>query len=124
MKKTGLKFSILAFTLLMTWACNSQTQQSNTNSITDTTKAMKTKNEIIVDVRTPEEWQYDGHANCSVNYPLDKLQDKIEDLKKYEHVILVCRSGGRAGTAKQMLESAGIKNVENLGAWQNINCVN
>lgn len=85
---------------------------------------MKTSKEIIVDVRTPEEWQYDGHAECSVNYPLDQLQDKINELKAYDHVVLVCRSGGRAGSAKRMLEAAGIKNVENLGPWQNVSCAN
>ena len=85
---------------------------------------MKTNKEIIVDVRTPEEWQYDGHAECTVNYPLDQLQDKINELKSYDHVVLVCRSGGRAGSAKRMLEAAGIKNVENLGAWQNVSCTN
>lgn len=46
---------------------------------------MKTKHEIIVDVRTPEEWEYDGHANCSVNYPLDELSGKIEELKIRSH---------------------------------------
>lgn len=85
---------------------------------------MNTTKEIIVDVRTPEEWEYDGHASCSVNYPLDQIQNKIEELKKYDHVVLVCRSGGRAGSAKRLLESAGIKNVENLGPWQNVSCTN
>jgi len=77
---------------------------------------------IIVDVRTDEEWIDDGHANCSVNYPLDQLDKKIESLKSYDKVVVVCRSGSRADVAKQMLEQAGIKNVENKGAWQNIVC--
>ena len=34
-------------------------------------------NEIIVDVRTTEEWEFDGHAECSVNYPLDQFDDVI-----------------------------------------------
>jgi len=37
-------------------------------------------------------------------------------------VIVVCRSGSRADVAMEMLQQAGIKNVENKGAWQNINC--
>jgi phage shock protein E len=78
-------------------------------------------NAIIVDVRTPEEWN-SGHADCSVNYPLANFEKQIDSLKKYDKVILVCRSGQRARTAKKMLESAGIKNVDNLGAWENITC--
>lgn len=79
--------------------------------------------EIIVDVRTVEEWNEDGHADCSVNYPLDKFESKIEELKKYDKVILVCRSGNRAGIAKAKLQSAGYsKEIENLGPWQNVTC--
>ena len=79
--------------------------------------------EIIVDVRTVEEWNEDGHADCSVNYPLDKFEGKIEELKKYDKVILVCRSGNRAGIAKAKLQSAGYsKEIENLGPWQNVTC--
>lgn len=81
--------------------------------------------EIIVDVRTFEEWNEDGHADCSVNYPLDKFESKIEELKKYDKVILVCRSGNRAGIAKAKLQSAGYtKEIENLGPWQNVTCKN
>lgn len=87
-----------------------------------TTVAGESKNTIIVDVRTPEEWQNDGHAECSVNYPLDQFAEKIPELKSYKKVILVCRSGNRAGKAKQMLEQAGYTNVQNSGAWQNIDC--
>lgn len=77
---------------------------------------------IIVDVRTVAEWDNDGHANCTVNVPLDQLESRMGELKKDQKVILVCRSGNRAGTAKQLLESAGFTQVENKGAWQNIEC--
>lgn len=85
-------------------------------------RTQKAQKEIIIDVRTPEEWNEDGHANCSVNYPLDELEAKIDSLKQYDKVTIVCRSGARAGAARNMLLGAGIKNVENLGPWQNINC--
>ncbi|MCE3227789.1 MAG: Rhodanese domain protein [Bacteroidetes bacterium] len=98
--------------------CDSQTKpetmKSNNNA---------SSNEIIVDVRTKEEWLQDGHSDCSVNYPLDQFVDKIEELKKYDKVTLVCRSGARAGVAKSKLIGAGFKNkVENLGSWKNIVC--
>jgi len=77
---------------------------------------------IIVDVRTVQEWNYDGHADCSINIPLAELESQIETLKSYNKVTLVCRSGSRASTAKRILENAGIKNIENKGPWQNIIC--
>ena len=78
---------------------------------------------VIVDVRTVAEWENDGHANCTVNIPLDQLESRMGELKKDQKVVLVCRSGNRAGTAKQLLESAGFTQVENKGAWQNIDCL-
>lgn len=82
-------------------------------------------NKIVVDVRSIEEWEYDGHAPCSVNIPLDQFPSKVEELLKYDSIILVCRSGGRANVAQSLLRNAGYaKPVENLGPWQNIQCVN
>lgn len=77
---------------------------------------------IIIDVRTTEEWIDDGHAGCSVNFPLAELDKKIDSIKAFDRVVLVCRSGNRSEVAKELLEQAGIKNVENRGAWQNIRC--
>jgi phage shock protein E len=81
-----------------------------------------TKEEIIVDVRTVAEWNDDGHADCSVNYPLDEIDKHAEELKSYKKVTLVCRSGNRANTAKSQLENLGVKNIINLGPWQNVVC--
>jgi phage shock protein E len=80
------------------------------------------KESIIVDVRTTQEWEQDGHAICSVNYPLDQLESRIDELKEYKNVTLVCRSGNRAEQAKIMLESKGYQHAVNKGAWQNIEC--
>jgi len=77
---------------------------------------------IIVDVRTVEEWNNDGHNNCSVNYPLDELESRINSLKQYDKIILTCRTGNRANTAKAMLEKNGVSQVENIGSWRNIDC--
>jgi phage shock protein E len=77
--------------------------------------------EIIIDVRTPEEFK-GGHAECSINYPLSELSTKIDELRGYESIKIVCRSGARAGTAQIMLMDAGITNIQNLGPWQNAEC--
>ena len=109
--------SIVVISLLSFTKCDSQTQKKE-NMKTD-----NSKKEIIVDVRSHEEWEFDGHADCSVNYPLDEFDSKINDLKTYDKVILVCRSGNRAGIAKAKLMSAGYgKEIENLGPWQNVSC--
>ncbi len=101
--------------------CTSQTKKTeNMNTTTETKTDLK---QIIVDVRTIEEWENDGHADWTVNYPLDSFNSKIEELKSYDKVVIVCRSGNRAGIAKKQLMDAGYtKEIENLGAWQNVSC--
>jgi phage shock protein E len=75
---------------------------------------------IVVDVRTADEFNLDGHAEGSVNYPLDKIEAYIDNLRQFDKVILVCRSGNRANIARSILLQSGISNIENQGAWQNV----
>lgn len=121
----NIKSSVLSLFLIAgATQCESQTTKQANNMKTNNQTATSIK-EIIVDVRTPEEWNEDGHVNCSVNYPLDQFESKIDELKNYTKITLVCRSGNRAGIAKAKLIKAGYKNeVENAGAWQNISCKN
>ena len=88
------------------------------------TATEKGKRLIIVDVRTAEEWQEDGHLSCAVNFPLNTLEARWHELADYDGVWLVCRSGHRAGLAKQILEEKGLKHVENKGAWDEVSCRN
>lgn len=77
---------------------------------------------IIVDVRTVDEYTMDGHAACSVNYPLDRIENYVDTLRDYDQIVLVCRSGNRANSAKSILTQYGLTNIENKGDWQNIHC--
>jgi rhodanese-related sulfurtransferase len=107
----------LPILLMVTMSCSNAADTDTKNEV-----IIAEGKTIIVDVRTTEEWINDGHAKCTVNYPLDILNTKIDSLKAFDTIILVCRSGSRAGRAKGLLEEAGLKNIENKGAWQNINC--
>lgn len=119
MKKT-LTYIIVALSAIILVQCNSQNKKTETMKTTTENTDIK---QIIVDVRTIEEWNNDGHADCAVNYPMDIFESKIEELKKYDKVIIVCRSGNRAGIAKDQLRKAGYtKEIENLGSWKNITC--
>lgn len=77
---------------------------------------------IIVDVRSKDEFNMDGHAPCSVNFPLDQLESHIDELRGFDEIIMVCRSGNRVNMAMAILAQHGITNVVNKGPWQNINC--
>ena len=71
---------------------------------------------LVVDVRTVGEFSGE-HYNGALNIPVDEVQRRISEFgnNKDREIILYCRSGGRAGSAKQMLESAGFKKVTNAG---------
>lgn len=96
---------------------NSETTENNQDS-----SAPIAKQAIIIDVRTQGEWDNDGHAPCHKLIPLDELEQRMEELRPYGKITVVCRSGGRAGRAKQFLESKGFGKVTNAGPWQNAEC--
>ncbi|MCF3107627.1 rhodanese-like domain-containing protein [Niabella sp. CC-SYL272] len=72
---------------------------------------------FLVDVRTPAEFSA-GSVKGAVNIPLDKMQSRLAAFKNKKYIIVFCRSGGRAGQAKYILEQNGFQQVMNGGTWQ------
>ncbi|MCX2951475.1 rhodanese-like domain-containing protein [Lentzea sp. NEAU-D7] len=77
----------------------------------------------LIDVRTPGEFE-GAHIPGSYNVPLDLLREHRDELRHHldEQVVLICRSGQRAGQAEQALASAGLPHLRLLAggmtAWQ------
>ena len=71
--------------------------------------------DVVVDVRTPAEFETE-HIAGSYNVPLDLLQEHTQDLVERlgGHVVLVCQSGSRAGTAQDRLAEAGFTSAQVL----------
>ena len=70
---------------------------------------------LIVDVRTPEEYQ-SGAVPGAVNIPLDDIGEYLESFGDKEREITVyCASGARSAYAAHILQQVGYKNVENGG---------
>ncbi|GAA0256868.1 rhodanese-like domain-containing protein [Saccharothrix mutabilis subsp. mutabilis] len=64
----------------------------------------------LIDVRSPAEFEA-GHIPGAVNVPLDRLRDQLDDLcplLRDQDVVLVCRSGQRAGRAQEVFTGAGL----------------
>jgi len=72
---------------------------------------------VWIDVRTVEEYETD-HINGDPNIPLAELDAaKLASLyPEGTEFMLYCRSGNRAGQAKELLEAAGFTNVTNAGS--------
>jgi rhodanese-related sulfurtransferase len=69
---------------------------------------------ILIDVRTPGEYQRDGHIDGSRLLPLSSLTARVSEVPEDKTVVCVCRSGSRSHTACEMLAEQGYKNVINL----------
>ena len=71
---------------------------------------------IIVDVRTPEEFN-EGHIENAINLPVDEIEDKaLEVLPDQKEIyLLYCRSGNRSAQAAKILESIGYEIIYDFG---------
>jgi len=74
---------------------------------------------IIIDVRTKGEFSH-GNVKGSVNVPLDKINDRINEIKgENKAVIAVCKSGMRSGQAASVLKRNGVE-AYNGGSWTSL----
>lgn len=69
--------------------------------------------DIILDVRTPEEWK-EGHHPKATHLPLDRFVADIDKVvpKKDARILIVCRKGIRSRAAAIMAGDLGYTNVE------------
>ncbi len=72
------------------------------------------KDELILDVRTAEEFQ-EGHIAGALNIDHESVLDHVDELKRFKAVYVHCRSGGRAGFAVNALQQAGLTNLVCIG---------
>ena len=89
---------------------------------------------VVLDVRTPEEYIFVGHAPMARNIPLKFLNQELtaekrspvmelnpgfvsqvqKNYKVTDTILVMCRSGGRSAMAVNLLAEAGFKNVYNI----------
>ncbi len=78
---------------------------------------------MLVDVRTPKEWEAVRATGIKYFIPYQQLPDRHGELgvTKQTPIYLICRSGRRSGIAGQRLIGMGYQNVYNVlggtSAW-------
>lgn len=83
-------------------------------------KAKIKQGAIILDVRTPGEYQ-SGHYPGAINIPLQSLCDRLADVgDKKKAVVVYCASGMRSAQAAKILSDAGFGDVSNAGGLRNL----
>lgn len=69
---------------------------------------------LLLDVRTPGEYQYDGHIEGSRLLPLSVMMQRIDEIPRDRKIVCVCRSGNRSQVACEQLSAAGYTDLYNL----------
>jgi rhodanese-related sulfurtransferase len=69
---------------------------------------------VLIDVRSPMEYQYEGHISGSRLLPLQALSGRLNELPTDKTIVCVCRSGSRSYYACEQLAAAGFENIINV----------
>jgi rhodanese-related sulfurtransferase len=121
----SLKFNIAI--ILISLVCSLSPILSSAQHITDTSKKvnvisqkkfkrqMNKDNVVILDVRTPEEFNagYIPGAKL-INYKDSTFAQQINALNKNKHYLVYCKSGNRSNKTVQHMLNNGFKNVRQL----------
>jgi len=75
--------------------------------------AKRDQGAFILDVRQPEEWA-EYHVPGSTLIPLSELAARSNEVPKDREVVVVCRSGNRSATGRDILIKAGFTQVTSL----------
>ena len=69
----------------------------------------------ILDVREEDEFIGPlGHIEGAVLIPLGQLAERVEELKRDQPIVAVCRAGSRSAQATAILQQAGFSEIANL----------
>jgi rhodanese-related sulfurtransferase len=73
---------------------------------------------FFLDVRTQEEWD-NFHAPNSTHIPLDQLESRLNELHQNDAIVVVCRSGNRSQTGRDILLNNGFSQVTSMAGGLN-----
>ena len=92
----------------------------------EATQLINQRDAVVVDVRDEGEYRA-GHIPHSRHVPLTAIGGRVQELEKFREkpVVLVCRSGNRAGAAAGILKKRGFQDVRVLRggvvSWEQAN---
>ena len=69
--------------------------------------------DYLLDVRTQEEWD-EYHIPGTTLIPLDELASRVNEVPRDQNVVVVCRSGNRSQTGRDILLDAGFMAVTSM----------
>lgn len=122
-KMNFLRFCFVYSLIASLIGCSQSVDTPNQNPINPTQKALEliANGAYVIDVRSSEEF-LSGHLSQAINIPHDQIAQRISEIKspKDGEIVLYCKSGRRAGIAKEILESKGFSKVVNAGGYSDL----
>lgn len=111
--------AVLAVTALVWYTSQSNTGSSLPQEVS-VSQAVKLRDQgsFILDVREPSEWN-EFHIPGSTLIPLAELPSRLSELPQDQQIVVVCRSGNRSQSGRDILESAGFENVTSMAGGLN-----
>jgi len=73
---------------------------------------------FMLDVREPDEWAA-GHILGATLIPLGELAGRVSELPRDQEIVVVCRSGNRSQTGRDILLEAGFEQVSSMAGGMN-----
>ena len=97
---TNIKFYLIFLIFLV--SCRDQ----ENISVQDAIKYLEQEDVLFLDVRTSQEFNYDGSIKNALLIPVNVLEKKITLLEYYKDkkIIVYCRSGRRSSLATEFLK--------------------
>jgi rhodanese-related sulfurtransferase len=78
------------------------------------------KGAYLLDVREQSEWN-DSHVDGAHLIPLGELMNRVSEIPKDQDVLIICRSGNRSATARDLLRGDGYERTTSISggitAW-------
>jgi rhodanese-related sulfurtransferase len=74
---------------------------------------MRDEGAFILDVREPDEWN-EAHIPGATLIPLGDLPNRLQEVPQDQEVVVVCRSGNRSATGRNILKNAGYTQVTSM----------
>lgn len=73
---------------------------------------------FVLDVREPDEWNA-GHIPGATLIPLGQLSARASEVPQDQPIYVVCRSGNRSATGRDILLDAGFSSVTSMAGGMN-----
>lgn len=110
---------VLVGAIIFIYSNNSKGVQALAKEITPAQASQYQKDgAFILDVREPAEWNA-GHISGAVLVPLGDLPSRLNEVPKEKEIVVVCRSGNRSATGRDILLKAGFPKVTSMRGGMN-----